>query len=109
FLEQIIAALGKMTVAVDPGPRGMRVRVHKRVQFGILRHVIQEGDAVDTGDGEWMRGDLCDPLTAGIDLEVPTDKALSILVTCLNEHAQLSMGVRAQVPLPAPSPCGRGR
>jgi hypothetical protein len=88
FLEQIIAALGKMAVAMDPGPCDMRVRVHEHVQFGLLRQVIQEGDGVDTGDSEWMCGDLGDPLTAGIDFEVPTDKALSILVTRLNEHAQ---------------------
>ena len=55
---------------------------------GFCARSYKQGDGVDAGDGERVRGDLGDPLTSSVDFEVPTDKALSILVTRLDEHAQ---------------------
>src|SRR5262245_11506863 len=84
---------------MDLGPRDMRVRLHERTQLGLLRQVIQEGDGVDARDGERMRGDIDDPLTAGIHFKVPTDKAVSILITGLDKHAQPSWRMSAKATL----------
>jgi hypothetical protein len=89
---------------MDLGSRDMRVRVHERVQFGLLCQIVQQGDGVDAGDGERMRADIADPLTSSINFEVPTDNALSILVTGLDEHAQPPWPISPKATLSASSP-----